>query len=165
MTANRTLQDTVKVYRPSIVILLFYFLGTSFLLLFSVAVLGPLIPFPIWGRVVFATLSAGGLLLGTVPATGYLRISPEGLAHGGVHRWSVRWAEVAAWSQYGPGQPVFLRTHTGRIRGFHQWLVWGKRWDAIAGALEKHCGPPASGQSRVVPRFLSLIGHPGKRGS
>src|SRR5690242_11641433 len=102
--------------------LAFWLVGSGGILVFFL-IISPLLPLPGWVRVYFLVMPTVGLLIGLVLSFAAVRVSSAGLANRHFRRWFVRWEDVAAWSQLGPGGSVYIRTKNGRTHGFSSWCV------------------------------------------
>jgi len=138
-------------FRPPWWFLTFWLLASGGMLLFGVMVLGRLFPAPDWVRGFFVGVSALGLGEGLILSFAVVRVTREGLVSRHHARWYASWEAVEAWSQWGPGGSVYVRTRDQRILGFSSWCVYGARRDRLARALEHQVGPVATGDSAVAP--------------
>ena len=157
MSNTRASIEDGEAFRPRWWFLAFWLLATGGMLLFGVLAVGRTFPAPAWVRVFFLVLPALALLEGLILAFAVVRISREGL-HSRHHKsWCARWEDVEAWSQWGPGGSVYVRTRDGRVRAFSSWCVYRARCDRLARALERRVGPGATGDSAVAPRLLKQM--------
>jgi hypothetical protein len=150
-------EDDETTFRPPSWFLAFWLLATAGMLLFGVLAVGRLFPAPGWVRGFFLGVPALALLEGLILAFAVVRVSREGLLCRHHTRWCARWEDVEAWSQWGPGGSVYVRTRDGRIRAFSSWCVYGARCDRLARALERQVGPGAAGDSAIAPWLLKQI--------
>jgi len=144
-------------FRPPWWLLAFWLVASAGLLLFGVLAVGRLFPAPGWVRGFFLVVPALALLEGLILAFAVVRVSREGLLSRHHARWCARWGDIEAWSQWGPGRSVYVRTRDGRIRAFSSWCVYGVRCDRLARALERQVGPGATGDSAIAPWLLKQI--------
>ena len=147
------------VFRPHWFSIAFCLIGSGGLLLVWLIVLQRLLQPPGWVHFYFVVMPALALLVGLVLSFASVRVSPEGLASRHFKRWFVRWEDVEAWSQFGPGGSVYVRDRDGRVLGFSSWCVYRDRCDRLAAVLREQLGPGATGEAAVAPRgFRPLVG-------
>jgi hypothetical protein len=155
---NINTDDLHIVFRPHWLTLAFWFFVSGGALLVFI-MLSPLLDPPGWVRFYFVVMPTLALLVGLLLSFASVRVTPEGLASRHLRGWFVRWEDVEAWSQLGPGGSVYLRARDGRIRGFSSWCVYGVRCDRLATVLEQKLGPSATGEATVAPGPLKgLVG-------
>ena len=157
MSANT--EDLKIVFRPHWLMLAFWLGGSGGVLLVWLLALDPLLQAPSWVRLLFVVTPTLAVLVGLVLSFACVRVTREGLASRHFRRWFVRWEDVAAWSQWGPGGSVYIRTRDGRFRGFSPWCAYGIRCDRLATVLRQRLGPGANGEGMVAPGPLrGLLG-------
>ena len=112
-------------FRPPWWLLTFWLLSGTGMLSFGVLIFGQLISAPGWVRVSFLGISGLALMEGLILSFAVVRVGREGLVSRHHTRWSARWEQIDAWSQWGPGGSVYVRTRDGDVRGFSSWCVYG----------------------------------------
>ena len=154
---NPIVDDLDITFRPPWHMVAFWLLGAGGLLLFGILVVGPVLHAPNWVRCFFVGLSSLGVLVGLQLSFAVVRANREGLGSHHHTRGSARWEDVEAWTQWGTGGSVYLRTRDGRIRGFSSWCVYGDRCDGLARALEQRVGPGVAGEATIAPKLLGRV--------
>ena len=143
---NTDTEDLNIVFRPHWFMLAFWLGGSGGMLLVWLLVLDPLLQAPGWVRFFFVFMPTLALLVGLVLSFACVRVTRHGMASRHFRRWFVRWEDVEAWSQWGPGGNVYIRARDGRVRGFGHWCAYGARCDRLAVALRQRFGPGANGE-------------------
>ena len=111
---------------------------------------------PIWGYVAIAILVS--IPLGIPTQFAGVWFTEQGITVRSLLSQTHSWSDIDAWTQWGDGGSIFVRTKSGRVFGFDNWCVFNReRQRTVYLILSTYLGPESKGKRAAIPPLLKMF--------